>query len=162
MSEIAMHKSFEISVDDLSDGEVIHLLELHLLEMHKHSPAESVHALDVDAMHAANLTFWRADDSQGLLAGCAALKGLGDAHVELKSMKVADAFRGQGLGRILMEYLINHAREHGIKRMSLETGSMDAFIPARTLYQSVGFKECAPFANYKVDVNSVCMSLEFE
>jgi putative acetyltransferase len=47
-----------------------------------------------------------------------------------------------------------------MKRISLETGSSKYFLPARTLYEKHGFMECAPFAAYVPDRNSVFMTLE--
>jgi len=154
-----MKLKIKIQLDDLSDGKVIALLQEHRREMLKHSPPESVHALDVDAMHASNLTFWSASTNDGLIA-CAALKQLDSTHAELKSMKVADAFVGQGVGRSLFNYLLGQAKNRGYNRLSLETGTMKVFEPARTLYESVGFRPCPVFADYVYDPLSVCMTLE--
>jgi len=87
------------------------------------------------------------------------LKQLDNEHAELKSMKVSDEFVGKGVGRALLSFLLTEARKQSYQRLSLETGVMDAFIPARTLYQSVGFIECAPFDDYTYDEHSVCMTL---
>ena len=46
----------------------------------------------------------------------------------------------------------------GMTRLSLETGSMLAFEPARQLYLRFGFTECAPFADYEEDPNSIHMT----
>jgi len=154
-----MTAEIKIALDDLRDGSVIKLLQAHRREMLKHSPPESVHALDIEAMKAPTLTFWVASIN-GVVAGCAALKHLDSTHVELKSMKVSDEFLGRGVGRALLGYLLAEAKRQSYQRLSLETGVMDAFIPARTLYQSVGFTECSPFDNYVYDKHSVCMSLE--
>jgi len=153
-----MTLEIKIALDDLSDGKVIALLQKHRQEMLKHSPSESVHALDIDAMKAPNLTFWVASVN-GMVAGCGALKQLDNEHAELKSMKVSDEFVGKGVGRALLSFLLTEARKQSYQRLSLETGVMDAFIPARTLYQSVGFIECAPFDDYTYDEHSVCMTL---
>ena len=153
-----MKEKIGIEVDDLSDGSVIQLLELHRQEMFKHSPPESVHALDLEAMHAPALTFWKAVVGD-TIAACGALKQLDDHHAELKSMKTADAFLGRGVGRALLSHLLQEAKRRGYKRISLETGTMNAFLPARSLYESVGFKKCAPFSDYVNDEFSVCMSL---
>ena len=153
-----MIQKIDIAVDDLSDGKVIQLLQLHRQEMLKHSPAESVHALDVEAMHAPGLTFWSAAVGHSI-AACGALKQLDEHHVELKSMKASDAFLGQGVGRALLAYLLAQAKQRGYTRISLETGTMDVFLPARTLYESVGFKHCDPFGGYVQDQYSVCMTL---
>ena len=57
------------------------------------------------------------------------------------------------------ERLLALARERGYERVSLETGTMDAFAPARALYRSAGFVPCAPFGEHTANANSVCMSL---
>jgi putative acetyltransferase len=44
--------------------------------------------------------------------------------------------------------------------VSLETGSMEFFRPARALYASFGFAPCPPFADYREDPNSVFMTKE--
>jgi putative acetyltransferase len=154
-----MSLDVEITRDDLSDGRVISLLQEHRQEMLKHSPLDSVHALDVAAMHALNLSFWSATINDSM-AGCVGLKQLDSTHAELKSMKVSDAFVGKGVGRALLDHVLLQAKQLGCKRLSLETGSMRVFIPARSLYESVGFVLCSPFDGYVYDSNSVCMSLE--
>jgi len=154
-----MISDLEIAIDDLSDGRVIALLQEHRKEMLKHSPPGSVHALDVDAMYVPSIRFWSAVSS-GSIVGCAAIKRLDDTHAEVKSMKVVDAYIGQGVGRLLLMHLLSEAKQYGYKRLSLETGTMDVFIPARTLYKSIGFTECQPFDNYVFDKHSVYMSLE--
>ncbi len=155
-----MKDRFELHQDDLSDGQVIELLELHRFEMLKHSPPENVHALDVGAMRSPNLTFWSArTTSECKIIACGALKHLGSSHAEIKSMKVSDAYVGKGLGRLMLNHLVDAATKRGYQRLSLETGTMDAFIPARELYKSRGFVECRPFADYFDDPHSVCMTL---
>ena len=54
------------------------------------------------------------------------------------------------------------ARARGYRRLSLETGSMAAFAPARALYERFGFAYCAPFADYRDDPNSVFMTLALD
>lgn len=153
-----MIEKIHIAVDDLSDGKVVQLLQSHRQEMLKHSPPGSVHALDVDAMHAPELTFWSASVGSAI-AACGALKQLSDDHAELKSMKASDEFVGQGIGRALLLHLLSQAKRLGYTRVSLETGTMDAFLPARSLYQSAGFENCEPFSDYVYDRHSVCMTL---
>ena len=59
----------------------------------------------------------------------------------------------------MVEHLLAVARDRGFRQVSLETGSMAAFVPARLLYASVGFRPCDPFADYWASPNSVCMTL---
>lgn len=146
-----------IRVDDLAGPEIRALLEEHLRNMYELSPPESVHALDLAALRRPGITFWTAW-SGGALVGCGALKELDPAHGEVKSMRTASAHRRKGVGRAMLEHIIAEARAQSYRRLSLETGSMDAFLPARRLYESFGFAYCAPFADYIDDPNSAFMT----
>ncbi len=48
-----------IRIDDLTGPEIIALLREHLHSMTLHSPPESIHALDIDALRKPDITFWR-------------------------------------------------------------------------------------------------------
>ncbi|WP_225726618.1 MULTISPECIES: GNAT family N-acetyltransferase [unclassified Nocardia] len=147
-----------IVVDDLSGPAIAALLAQHLDDMYATSPAESVHALDLDALRKPEITFWSAWEGSELV-GCGALKELDPTHGELKSMRTATAARGRGIASILLRHLIDQARERGYTRLSLETGTQPYFAPARRLYARNGFAECPPFADYTLDPNSVFMTL---
>lgn len=140
-------------------GDVVELLERHLAHMRSLSPPGHVHALDLDALCAPDVTFLTARRSDGTLVGIGALKELCPTHGELKSMHVSIELRGQGLSRVVLTALLDLARARCYQRVSLETGSMDGFVPARTLYASVGFVECEPFGDYTVNPYSTCMTL---
>ena len=146
-----------IRVDDLARPEIRALLEEHLRNMHELSPPESVHALDLAALRKPEITFWTAWSGHELL-GCGALKALDATHGEVKSMRTATARRRAGVGRAMLEHIIAEARARSYARLSLETGSLDAFAPARRLYERFGFAYCAPFADYIDDPNSVFMT----
>lgn len=148
-----------IELDDLSRPEVHALLQEHLENMHELSPPESVHALDLSKLRHPDITFWTAWDAPGLV-GCGALKRLTSVHAEVKSMRTPAAVRRRGAGRALMGHIVSEARARGYRRLSLETGTQDDFLPAQTLYRSFGFTVCGPFANYKDDPYSVFMTLE--
>jgi putative acetyltransferase len=143
-----------IRLDDLAGPEIRSLLEEHLDDMHELSPPESVHALDLGALRAPEITFWTAW-SDGELLGCGALKELDPGHGEVKSMRTASAHRGKGVGRAMLEHIIAEARTRSYARLSLETGAIEAFVSARRLYESFGFSYCGPFADYTEDPNSV-------
>jgi putative acetyltransferase len=147
-----------ITVEDPATPDVRELLEEHLRDMRMHSPPESVHALDVRKLQQPEITFWTVRDG-ALLLGCGALKQLGPAHGEIKSMRTPTALRRQGAGRAMLAHIISIARERGYERLSLETGSMDAFLPAQRLYQRYGFTYCEPFGDYWPDPNSLFMTL---
>lgn len=94
------------------------------------------------------------------MLGCGALKELDAQHGEIKSMRTAACQRRKGVARAILNYIIGEARGRGYRRLSLETGSMDAFEPARQLYARAGFNVCGPFADYIPDRNSVFMTME--
>lgn len=150
--------NLQIRVDDLSGPEIKALLETHLDTMAEHSPPESRHALDLEALRTPAVTFWTVWDGADLV-GCGALKALDDRHGEIKSMHTAKAHRGKGAARKLVLHILDEARRRGYRRLSLETGSMAAFLPARKLYETFGFSECPPFANYRLDPHSTFMTL---
>lgn len=153
-----MH-SFEIKLDDLSSPEIAELLFEHLRDMYKQSPPGSVHALDLVELKKPDVTFWSVW-SNDELAGCGALKEIDAEHGEIKSMRTSHAFRGKGAGKLILRHVIEEARDRGYKRLSLETGSMAFFDPARRLYESHGFHYCGPFDHYVPDPNSDFMTLE--
>ena len=148
-----------IKVDDLRGPEIAELLREHLDCMAAVSPPESRHALNLDGLRQPEITFWSIwDDSQ--LAGCGALKELDPEHGEVKSMRTARTHLQRGVASAVLAHLIEEGRRRGYRRLSLETGSMDYFEPARRLYGKFGFTFCGPFGSYREDPNSVFMTLE--
>ena len=154
-----MPDSFEIHVDDLSGSEVAALLQEHLESVALHSPPESVHALDLEALRAPGVTFWSVRQGSELV-GCGALKELDATHGEIKSMRTASSHLRKGVAAALLEHMLNEARKRAYRRLSLETGSMEAFAAARALYARFGFEPCRPFADYVDDPYSVFMTKE--
>lgn len=137
----------EISIDDPMAQDVRRLLERHLEFANTHSPPEDVHALDVGGLLDPAITFFsfRLD---GELLAVGALKRLDEETAELKSMHTAETARGRGIGKAMLDHLVGLARSGGYRRVNLETGSMAAFAPARSLYAKSGFIECGPFGDY--------------
>jgi len=148
-----------IELDDLSRSEVHALLQEHLSNMYELSPPENVHALDLSALRRPDVTFWTVWDG-GVLLGCGALKELTPTHGEVKSMRTPQALRRRGAARAVLTHIVAEARSRGYRRLSLETGSMEAFKPAHALYERSGFRFCGPFADYKEDPNSTFMTLK--
>ena len=95
-----------------------------------------------------------------MVAGMGALRRIDAENGEIKSMRVADAFLGQGVGRAILDHILAEARGMGLAVLWLETGSVEGFIPARTLYESVGFATCGPFDTYGPDPFSVFLTLK--
>ncbi len=153
-----MDAIFTIREDTLHGPEVVALLEQHLALMASITPPESTHALDLESLRGPGIAAWTAWRGDALV-GCGALKELEAAHGEIKSMHTAQAFRGQGVGAAMLRHILDQARRRGYRRLSLETGSMEEFAPARLLYERHGFSYCPPFGDYREDPNSVFMTL---
>ncbi len=148
-----------IKIDDLKGSEVYELLQEHLQSMALHSPPESVHALDIEALRQPEITFWTVWEN-GELLGCGALKELHSRHAEIKSMRTSSLHLRRGVAKNLLRHILEEAKLRGYSRLSLETGSMEAFEPARKLYANFGFTYCQPFADYVEDPYSVFMTRE--
>ena len=149
-----MLKSIEGNFDDT---EVHKLLTKHFIELRAASPEGSAHVLDITGLKVPSIKFWSLWDEENLI-GCGALKFLDKEHGEFKSIRIHNNFRGQGYGNDVINHLINEAKKLKIKRLSIETGAGDFFIPARKLFKNTGFIECEPFAHYKEDINSVYLT----
>ncbi|HEY3827944.1 MAG TPA: GNAT family N-acetyltransferase [Solirubrobacteraceae bacterium] len=148
----------DIVVADPRIDDVRQLVEHHLRFGRLHSPPQDAHALEVDALLNPAVTLFSIR-CRGELVAIGALKRLDDQHAELKTMHTAEHVRGLGIGRAMLDYLLAVARERGFERVSLETGSMEAFAPARSLYMSAGFAPCEPFGDYHRSPNSTYMTM---
>jgi putative acetyltransferase len=148
-----------ISVEDPRRPDIVALLEAHLELMRRISPPGHVHALDLDGLVVAEVTFLTAR-AAGDLLGVGALKELGDGRGEVKSMHTTAHARGRGVGRRIVECIIDLAGERRLSWLGLETGSQPEFEPARSLYRSLRFEACEPFGSYTVNPYSTCMALD--
>jgi putative acetyltransferase len=146
-----------IVVDDLSGSQIVGFLGEHLEEMRSITPPESVHALDLEELRAPGVTFWSVLDG-GVLVGCGALKRLDAAHAEVKSMRTTSRRKRSGIASLLLEHVLAEAERMGFRRLSLETGATEHFLPARRLYEKYGFERCEPFGDYRLDPHSVYMT----
>ena len=149
----------DIRVDDLRSPEIVRLLHLHVQSAALHSPPESVHALDLEALRRPEVTLWSVWQNSELM-GCGAVKELDSRHGEIKSMRTVSSHLRKGVAARLIRHILDEARRRSYRRLSLETGSMEAFAPARSLYARFGFKPCGPFADYVEDPYSVFMTRE--
>src|SRR5438045_1357303 len=148
-----------IKLDDLSRPEIAELLKEHLASMFLVTPPESVHALPIEKLRSPKVTFWSAWEN-GELLGCGALKELDPQHGEIKSMRTVSRHLRKGVGWAVLDHIIAEAKRRDYRRLSLETGSMAAFEPARQLYTRAGFIYCEPFGSYIEDSNSAFMTME--
>jgi putative acetyltransferase len=149
--------SLVIHADDPRAEDVRAMLQRHLAFAHRNSPADHVHALDGDALLEPAVTFFSAR-LDGAVVGVGALRHLDEWHGELKSMHTLESARGRGVGRAMIDHLLALARDRGYRRVSLETGTGPAFVPAQSLYTKLGFRPCPPFGEYTVNAYSVCMT----
>ena len=137
--------------------EVRELLNKHFIELRAASPEGSAHVLDVAGLKVPSIKFWSLWENKKLL-GCGALKFLDNIHGEFKSIRVHDNFRNKGNGIKVIDHLIVKAKILNIKRISIETGASNFFIPARKLFKKCNFEPCGPFAHYKEDLNSIYLT----
>ncbi len=144
---------------DFSDPRVLDLLHTHLTSARAQTAPGSAHALDITGLQSPDISFWTIWDDETLL-GFGALKRLSADHGEVKSMHIAQSRRRKGAGSTMLRHIIETAKARGMSRVSLETGAWDYFRPARELYKSHGFVECAPFGEYVLDPNSIFMTLD--
>ena len=149
---------FAIDAEDPGRPDVRALLERHLAFCHAVTPLEHAFALDLEGLRDPSITVF-ALRRDGELLGVGALKEIDPAHGEIKSMHTAAAARGLGVGRALVRHLVETAAARGYTRVSLETGTMDAFAPARALYLDAGFEPCGPFGDYAASADNTFMSL---
>ena len=144
---------------NFDNTEVNNLLKKHFIELRSVSPAGSTHVLNIDGLKDPSIKFWSLWDNNHLI-GCGALKFIGQNHGEFKSIRVSDDFRNKGIGNKIISHLIIQAKKLGIKKLSIETGSGNFFLPARKLFEHFKFTECKPFAHYKEDPNSCYYTLD--
>ncbi|MBN1473926.1 MAG: GNAT family N-acetyltransferase, partial [Syntrophaceae bacterium] len=138
--------------------EIMEFLKEHLFEVSLYLPPESIHVIDIESLQKPNITFWSIWDKSRIV-GCGALKELNPKHAEIKSMRIALTHRKKGVASRLLKYIIDEARKRNYSQLSVETGSMDAFLPARRLYMKHGFQYFEPFGEYIEDPNSVFMTI---
>jgi len=150
-----------IAVEDPQAADVGAVLSRHLAVMHEDTPAAHVHALPAERLRDPAVTLFGARRA-GELLGVGAIRRLDAAHAELKSMHTLAEARGQGVGRAMLNHLLRFAAASGYQQVSLETGTMATFEPARTMYESAGFRPCRPFGEYTVNPYSVCMTLALD
>ena len=143
----------------LDDPRVQMLLTHHFRSARAETAPGSAHALDLSGLKSPDIRFWSAWEGDCVIA-VGALKRLSESHGEVKSMHTEQSRRRKGAGSAMLQHIIAMARQMGLSRLSLETGSWAYFKPAREFYQRHGFAECSPFGSYNPDPNSVFMTLE--
>lgn len=142
-----MNVAGSIHEGELDHEDVRDLLTQHFAEMRAGSPPEACHVLPIDGLRAPEISFYTIREG-GVLLGCGALKTLSSDHGEVKSMRTADAALGRGVGQAMLDHLLATARQRGMRRVSLETGSTEQFAAANRLYEKNGFQRSGPFGDY--------------
>jgi GNAT superfamily N-acetyltransferase len=79
----------------------------------------------------------------GASAGCVCLQQLGVDTGEVKRLYVRPSYRGHGVGRELLQHLIQDARDIGYQRLVLDSGGFQQ--AAHALYRQAGFVDIAPY-----------------
>jgi len=152
--------SYVVAVDDPARGDIHALVRTHREWSLQQTPPEYNFAVEPDAIAESGITLFSARSPAGELLGIGGLKELSRQHGEIKTMHTAAQARGGRVGRGVLEALLAEARRRGYTRVSLETGTGDAFEPARTLYESLGFRPSEPFGDYANTDHNICMTLQ--
>ena len=147
----------DISVERALTEELVQVLQAHWIFCTSNTPIEHVYALDASKLFSPDITVFAARIG-GELAGVGALRKLDNEHGELKSMHTLTKFRGKGIAKAMVTHIESAAKEQGINRISLETGTTELFKPARMLYQSLGYTECGAFGDYFLSEDNTCMT----
>ena len=161
----AAPSAVSVLIDDPARAPVAALLAIHGAHAEAHSPLGSCHYFNAERLDGDDVTLWTACEGDAVL-GCVALQERLLEHPgeeperagELKSLHVAEAARGRGVARLLVETVLDAARARAMKRVLLETGSSDGFAASRALYEAMGFAVVGPFAEYSDNGFSVFMA----
>ena len=148
----------QIREADLDDPRVTALIAAHQRDMLAASPPGTSFALDLSGLRDPAVTVLAAWDGEAL-AAIGALKRLSPGHAEIKSMRTSADYLRRGVARLMLEALIDRAREERIARLSLETGSGEKFEPALALYRHRGFANGPAFADYRITEFNQCLHL---
>lgn len=152
--------TISITTEDPRDPQMTAILQTHLEFCQSATPIENSYALDVSKLISPEITCFGAR-IDGQLVGVGAIRILDGNHAELKSMHTLIGSRGQGVGKAIVEHIIDFAKARGITRLSLETGTFEDFLPARKLYESMGFEYCDAFGDYVLSEYNTCMTKYF-
>jgi ribosomal protein S18 acetylase RimI-like enzyme len=129
---------------------LIEELETHLASLY---PAASRHGFSVEKLLREGVAFFLLR-AEGTPVACGGIKLFGTDYGELKRMYVRPQFRGRGFGKLMLDHLAEHARQHGVSLLRLETGIHQR--EAIGLYERMGFRRVPPFPPYREDPLSRC------
>lgn len=117
-------------------------------------PPESRHPLDATQLSKPHVRFFVARHN-GRAVGCGALVIGKEGKAEIKRMFVSPRTRGHGVGRLILDELETVARDKGVRKIRLETGTQND--AALSLYRAFGYRERGPFSAYREDPWSIFM-----
>ncbi len=144
-----------IGIEPVRQPEIIELIALSDAYMNSLYPPEGNFAVDIDALEDPSVRFAVAR-LKGKIAGCCGIKWESNGTAEIKRLFVHEKGRGHGIGKRLMAFLENLARDHGIRTINLETGPLN--VEAVRLYKSLGYTVCGPFGSYEDNPWSLFMT----
>jgi putative acetyltransferase len=150
--------ALKICKADPRTAEIRHIIAAHVAHGDASYPSESNHHLTADDYAESDVMLFAAWDRTEC-SGMLGIKKIAPTQAEIKSMHVLTAARGRGVGAALLAFVIDHAKLRGMRELFLETGSREASAAARGLYERHGFTYCPPFGDYKIDPESVFMTL---
>jgi putative acetyltransferase len=142
-----MSDTFQIRSASNEDAPAIRTLVFEILREHCLAPDPGATDADLDDIeghyvHRGGCFDVLVESRTGRIIGCAGLDPAGDGRCELRKMYLDANFRGQGLGRLLLEHALHQAQRFGFRRIELETASV--LSAARSLYESYGFRSFQP------------------
>lgn len=146
-----------ITTEKSLTDELAQILQAHWLFCTSSTPIEHVYALDASKLFLPDITVFGAR-IDGEIIGVGAIRKLDPHHAELKSMHTLAKYRGSGVGKAMVAHIEDFAKRSGIERISLETGTNEAFKPARELYKSLEYNSCDAFGDYVLSEDNMCMT----
>jgi putative acetyltransferase len=147
-----------VTMATLDDPHVCALLEAHQRGMYAVSPPGTSFALDLAGLSGLDIRLFGCWEG-GTLCAVGAVRRLSPDHAEVKSMRTRPDHLRKGAGEAVLLAIIDHARISGVARLSLETGTGEAFSPAVRLYTKHGFRPGEAFAGYANGPHNQCYHL---
>jgi putative acetyltransferase len=143
-----MMDSITIAREDPRQPDVVKLVRDLDTMFHDLYPAESNHLVDIETLAKPDIHFFVVRRS-GEAIGTGALWHRDPAYGEIKRIYVTPQARGLKLGKLILDAIEDHARQHGFAAIKLETGTLQP--EALGLFAKCGFVSCGPFADYPTD-----------
>jgi putative acetyltransferase len=137
--------SFTIATETPLSDDVRALVQALNAFTYELTPAEYRHHMTVEQMAQADTTLLVARDASGAPLGMGALRRH-ESVGEVKRMFVKPQARRLGVGGALLARIEDLARQEGLSRVVLETGSN--FAAAKRVYERGGFQSCEPVLDY--------------